>query len=381
MNRMLAVWVLSIGLTSGTGGRMAGLVLQCEGEVGVRFDQSESSEGQALPMMMLPPGGILNVPAQASAKVLCASNNLVEITGPLDWMADEASCRDGRALDEPLFRSLMTSASPVSVTRSGDGAALKTRAPHPGSLLWVLAPRGDTRQDRPRLMWSAPRNAAYFQWTLSSGSAALATKLVEAAALCRAADAERAICRMDYPSIAGPLTAGRLMDLKVRMVGADMRPTQMEDESSFSLFAPETAQALNQQLTLLEEAPLTPQGSCLARSRLLEAHGALGAAIEALLECPGETGSPLFDRPLARLYLISQLARAALPHLESLAGQFTTPCQRAEIDLGFGRAYFLLAEHRRADGLLRNAVNTLGECGTDVAHGLKWIEDNKQYLN
>lgn len=374
---ILATGLFVLGVSGDSKDGIAVLPLHSEGKVEARFNPTGPSCALQL-LSLLPPGVRLSLAQGSKARILCDNNRLVNLQGPRDWTANEQECV-GESLPTSLFERLMDSASPISVTASGE-ATLKTRAPKGQSSLWVLSPRGSTPDDRPPLAWTVPASAQYFHWTLSEAGSSMGTKVVKAAGLCRRLTASRSLCKMDYPAFGAPLRPGQLVDFTVTRLGADLKPAEAEAQSSFMLTTPQASAELKRELALLAQAPLEPQGACLARSRLLETHGILGEAIVTLLECSGATNTPVFDLPLARLYLASGLAAAALPHLESLAGDSPDPCQRADIDLGFGRAYFLLGEHRRADQLLRSSVAALETCGKDAAHGHVWIKENEQYF-
>lgn len=109
-------------------------------------------------------GDTLHVPPGAQVTLVCSTETLVSLTGPLDWALDARTCAQGLRLPENSYRNLGAYAGRILPRNGTLLLELEARNVDMGLGPILLSPRNTTVMDAsPRLVWTQVQDAVEYE--------------------------------------------------------------------------------------------------------------------------------------------------------------------------------------------------------------------------
>jgi hypothetical protein len=290
-------------------------------------------------------GEAVHLPAGAQATVICSTERLVRLAGPLDWTLQETACGRGLLLPQGAYRDLAAYAGRILPRQGVLLLELATRSAEPGLGPVLLSPRHTAVMDaHPRLVWTMVPDAYEYEIELR-GPVALAIRVAAADLDCgQGLGAWRGLetCRWTPGAKWPALTGEEPLFLRLGYRRTATAPVhQAREMVRIELLPRDRQRGVQADLQRIATLPLDRSSRLLLAAGAYARAGLYADAIATYEEALQAIEMPEGRVTLGDLYLASGLTALAKREYEQALAAAPDPAARAAAELGLGyAAYF-----------------------------------------
>jgi hypothetical protein len=290
-------------------------------------------------------GEIIHVPAGSQATLICSTETLVHLKGPMDWALDDASCRRGLVLPESSYRNLAPHAGRL-LPKSGV-LLLEFETRNGGENLGpvLLSPR-DTAvtEPRPSLLWTRVPDAVEYEIELR-GPAGISIRVAADDLPCGRGSGswhDLEVCSWTPSSKWPDLEPETPVSLRIgyrQRLSASLR--QAREVHSIHLLSMNDQRAVQENLRQIAALPVDEASRLLLTAAAYAQSGLYADAISSYAEALQTQEMPEARVTLSDLCLAVGLTALADREYRQVLGGAPDPATQAAAELGLGQVTYL----------------------------------------
>lgn len=286
-------------------------------------------------------GALVHLPAGARATLVCSTDALVSLEGPLDWVLDAASCGRGRPLPQSSYRNMTTHAGRILPRSGALLLELEPRIVEAGLEPVLLSPRNTAILDaRPPLVWTRATGALDYEIKLR-GAVEMSIPVAAGDLQCGPGSGrwrDFDVCSWEPSGRWPALEPGKPVALSLGSRRTAAAPFRHGRESwQIQLLPVEGQRRVQEDLRQLAELPLDEASRLLLTAGVYARAGLYADAMAAYEEALQAQEMPEARVTLGDLYLTAGLtAPAEREYRQVLAG--ASSAARAAAEFGLGQA-------------------------------------------